>query len=474
MITADAFDPFALSAEDVLRAARGPVDASVLEEMALAYFPEFRRVRAQSDEWGMPIPRGLPGDCDMSAIPGGYDVHAVRQDFPILHERIHGRQLVWLDNGATTQKPRQVIDCISEFYRHENSNVHRGAHTLAARATDVYEDARSKVASFLHAAAPEEIVFTRGTTEAINLAAQAWGGQHVHAGDEILVSVLEHHANIVPWQILCEQTGAVLRAMPVDERGQILLGEYAALLSPRVKLVALTLVSNVLGTVPPAAEMAAMAHRVGAKVLLDAAQGAAHMPVDVRALGCDFLALSGHKLYGPTGIGALWGGADTLREMGVYQGGGNMIEDVTLERTRYREPPHRFEAGTGSIADAVGWGAAIDYVSALGMGNIAAHERDLLEYGTEALLHVPGLSIIGTAAEKAAVLTFTLEGYAPDEIGKALDDEGIAVRAGHHCAQPVLRRFGLEAAVRASLGLYNTREEIGRLAEVLHRLALSS
>lgn len=399
-----------------------------------------------------------------------FDARAVRRDFPILQETVHGRPLVWLDNAATTQKPRAVIDRLSAFYEHENSNIHRGAHALAARATDAYEAARTAVRRFLNAGSVEEIVFVRGATEAINLVAQSWGVKHVGRDDEIVVTQLEHHANIVPWQQLCAATGARLRVVPVDDRGQVLLDAYDLLLGPRTKLVAFTQVSNALGTVTPAKAMIDMAHRHGARVLLDGAQAVSHMAVDVQALGCDFYVFSGHKVFAPTGIGALYGRSELLEAMPPWQGGGNMIADVTFERTVYQPPPARFEAGTGNIADAVGLGAAIDYVQSIGMDVIARYEHELLDYATRGLLGVPGLRLIGTAADKAGVLSFVLDGHATEEVGRALDREGIAVRSGHHCAQPILRRFGLESTVRPSLAVYNTCDDIDALVAALHRL----
>jgi cysteine desulfurase / selenocysteine lyase len=378
---------------------------------------------------------------------------------------------VWLDNAATTQKPQAVIDRLAYFYAHENSNIHRAAHALAARATDAYEGARATTADFLGSPAADSIVFTRGTTEAINLVAQAWGRRHVAEGDEIVISHLEHHANIVPWQQLAEQTGAHLKIISVDDAGQLMLDDYQALLSERTRLVAVAHVSNVLGTVVPVAEMIKAAHQVGACVLVDGAQAVAHMPVDVTAIEADFYMFSGHKVFAPTGIGALYVRPAILEDMPPWQGGGNMIRDVRFERTAYREPPARFEAGTGNIADAVGLGAALDYVSQLGLPAIASYEHGLVEYATAAMSTVPGLRRVGTAPQKASVLTFVLDGYQPDDVASALDKQGVAVRAGHHCAQPILRRFGLEAAVRPSLAMYNTRAEVDTLVGALRRLA---
>jgi cysteine desulfurase/selenocysteine lyase len=405
-------------------------------------------------------------------LPGtrAFDANLFRRDFPILQETVNGRPLIWLDNGATTQKPQCVIDRLAHFYKHENSNIHRAAHTLAARSTDAYEAAREKVRGFINAPQVADIVFVRGATEAINLVAQAWGRRNVGEGDEIVVSHLEHHANIVPWQQLAAEKGARLRVAPVDDHGQIILEEYEKLLNPRTRIVSFTQVSNALGTVTPVAEMTALAHRHGAKVLVDGAQGVCHMPVDVQALDVDFYAFSGHKMFGPTGIGVLYGRGSELEVMPPWQGGGNMIADVTFEKTVFQGPPDRFEAGTGNIADAVGLGAAIDYLSRIGMANIAAHEHELLAYGTQALLTIPGLKLIGTAQEKAGILSFVLDGCRSEDVGRALDREGIAVRAGHHCAQPILRRFGLESTVRPSLALYNTHGDIDALVDALKRL----
>jgi len=400
-----------------------------------------------------------------------FDVLSVRRDFPILKELVNGRPLAWLDNAATTQKPQSVIDRLSYFYQHENSNIHRAAHELAARATDAYEGARDKIAKFLNASSSSEIVFVRGTTEAINLVAQSWGRKHIGKDDEILITHLEHHANIVPWQMLCAETGAKLRVAPVDDDGQVLLGEYERLLNGRTKLVSFTQVSNALGTVTPAKQMIEMAHRVGARVLLDGAQSVSHLRADVQILDCDFFVFSGHKVFAPTGIGALYGKPDVLADMPAWQGGGNMIEDVTFEKTRYHPAPAKFEAGTGNIADAVGLGAAIDYVQKLGIDNINRYEHELLVYAMKALGSIPGLRLIGTAPDKTSVLSFVLDGYQTTEVGEALNKEGIAVRTGHHCAQPILRRFGLEATVRPSLAFYNTHEEIDRLVSVVRQLA---
>ena len=400
-----------------------------------------------------------------------FDVNAIRRDFPILQERVNGRQIVWFDNAATTQKPQAVIDRLSYFYAHENSNIHRAAHELAARATDAYEGAREKVRAFLHAPDVNEVIFVRGTTEAINLVAKSWGAQHVGQGDEIIVSHLEHHANIVPWQQLAAAKGATLRVIPVDDSGQVLLDEYQKLLSDRTKIVAVTQVSNALGTVVPVKEIVALAHRAGAKALVDGAQSVSHMRVDVQDIDADFFVFSGHKVFGPTGIGVVWGKRAVLEDMPPWQGGGNMIADVTFEKTVYQPIPNKFEAGTGNIADAVGLGAAIDYVNRIGIENIGRYEHELLCYGMQQLATIPGVRLVGTAADKASVMSFVLAGYSTDEVGQALNAEGIAVRTGHHCAQPILRRFGLETTVRPSLAFYNTFDEVDRLVAVVRALA---
>jgi cysteine desulfurase/selenocysteine lyase len=399
-----------------------------------------------------------------------FDANLVRKDFPILGELVNGRPLIWFDNAATTQKPQVVIDRISFFYQHENSNIHRAAHELAARATDAYEEARETVRRFINAPSVDNVIFVRGTTEAINLVAKTWGKKHIGEGDEILISHLEHHANIVPWQQLCQETGAKLRVAPVDDSGQVLLSEYQKLLTSRVKLVSFTQVSNALGTVTPAAQMIQMAHAAGAKVLLDGAQSVSHMRTDVQALDADFFVFSGHKVFGPTGIGALYGKPELLADMPAWQGGGNMIQDVTFDKTVYHDAPSKFEAGTGNIADAVGLGAALEYVERIGIDNIARYEHELLEYATAAMCKVPGLRLVGTAKEKASVLSFTLNGYKSEEVGAALNQEGIAVRSGHHCAQPILRRFGLETTVRPSLAFYNTFAEVDVMVNALIRL----
>lgn len=412
-----------------------------------------------------------PAAAPASAPARGLDIAAIRRDFPILQERVNGRQLVWFDNAATTQKPRQVIDRVSYFYEHENSNIHRAAHELAARATDAYEGAREKVRTFLGAASTEEIIFVRGATEAINLVANTWGAQNVGEGDEIIVSNLEHHANIVPWQMLAARKGAKIKVIPVDDTGQVMLDEYRRLLSPRTRLVAVTQVSNALGTVVPVQEIVALAKAAGAATLVDGAQSVSHLRVNVQAIGADFFVFSGHKIFGPTGIGVVYGRKELLDQIPPWQGGGNMIADVTFEKTLYQPAPNKFEAGTGNIADAVGLGAALDYVQSLGLEVIARYEHDLLAYATHHLAPIKGVLLIGTAAHKASVLSFVLDGHSTEQVGRALNEEGIAVRSGHHCAQPILRRFGVEATVRPSLAFYNTCEEVDRFIAVVRRLA---
>ncbi|QSA98271.1 family 2A encapsulin nanocompartment cargo protein cysteine desulfurase [Methylococcus sp. EFPC2] len=452
----------------------GSPQTSAGEGASVAYYflGESRSVAGSPRETHIESSERRPADVDAGngSLHPGFDINLVRRDFPILQEKVHGKPLIWLDNAATTQKPQAVIDRLTYFYSHENSNIHRAAHELAARATDAYEAARDKAARFLHASSSDEIVFVRGTTEAINLIAKSWGGRNIAEGDEIIVSWLEHHANIVPWQQLCAEKGAKLRVAPVDDRGQILLEEYEKLFNARTKLVSFTQVSNALGTITPAKEMVEIAHRYGARVLVDGAQAVSHMPVDVQVLDCDWYVFSGHKVFGPTGIGVVYGKLDLLNATPPWQGGGNMIQDVTFERTIYQAAPARFEAGTGNIADAVGLGAALDYVERLGMENIARYEHGLLLYATAALSAIPGLRLIGTAAEKAGVLSFVLDGFRTEEVGEALNREGIAVRSGHHCAQPILRRFGLESTVRPSLAFYNTCEEIDALARAVSRI----
>ncbi|HYE76964.1 MAG TPA: cysteine desulfurase [bacterium] len=399
------------------------------------------------------------------------DVARLREDFPILHQTVRGgHPLVYLDNAATTQKPVAVMEAMDRYYREDNANVHRGVHLLSERATKAYEEARGKVAGLLNAASPKEIVFTRGTTEAINLVAQSYGRPRLTAGDEILISHLEHHSNIVPWQLLCQQTGAILKVAPINERGEVILVALEALVTGRTRLIAISHVSNALGTINPVEQVVALAHSRGIPVLIDGAQAAPHAPVDVQALGCDFYALSAHKMYGPTGIGALYGKTEVLRAMPPWQGGGDMIASVTFDQTTYNVPPFRFEAGTPNIAGAIGWGAAIDYLQGVGLEAIAAHEAALLEYGTRLLAELPGIRPIGTAEQKAAVLSFVVEGVHPHDVGSILDQEGIAVRAGHHCAQPVMAHFQVPATVRASVALYNTPDELDALAAGLRKV----
>jgi cysteine desulfurase/selenocysteine lyase len=404
-----------------------------------------------------------------TAANTGFDVERVRRDFPILQQKVRGRPLVFLDSAASTQKPRQVIDAMSEFYRRDYANIHRGVYELSQRATEAFETARDKVGAFLNAES-REIVFVRGATEAINLVARAYGARNVGAGDEILITAMEHHSNIVPWQMLCEERGAVLEVAPIDDRGELRMDEFEKRLSSRTRLVAVTHVSNALGTVNPVREIAALAHARGVPVLVDGAQAVSHMRVDVRDIDCDFYAISGHKLFGPSGIGVLYGKAELLEEMPPYQGGGEMILSVTFEKTTFKEIPYKFEAGTPDIAGAVGLGAAIDYVNGVGLDEIAAHERDLLAYGTALLEEIPGLRIIGTASEKASVLSFVLDGVHPHDVGTILDQEGIAVRTGHHCAQPVMDRFGIPATTRASLALYNARSDLDALVKGIRKV----
>ena len=410
------------------------------------------------------------GTRDPAAAGGdGFDVRRVREDFPILRETVHGKPLVYLDSAATSQKPRTVIAAVERFYTGYNANVHRGVHELSQRATAAYEAARETVRAFLNAAEAREIVFVRGTTEAVNLVAQSFARPRLRPGDEILISTMEHHSNIVPWQLLAGQTGAELRVAPIDDRGELLLEEYERLLGPRTRLVAITHVSNALGTVNPVREITAAAHRRGVPVLLDGAQAVPSFPVDVRALDCDFYAFSGHKVYGPTGIGVLYGKAAWLEAMPPYQGGGDMIKSVSFRETLYHDIPYKFEAGTPDVAGAIGLGAALEYVTGLGRERVAAYERELLDYATAALSAIPELRLIGTAREKIAVLSFVVEGIHPHDLGTLLDHEGIAVRTGHHCAQPVMERFGVPATARASLACYTTREEIDALAAGLRR-----
>lgn len=429
------------------------------------YFLEHAGIGPVVPHPGAPAPQS-----SLQRFSGTLDVGAIRRDFPIFEERVNGRPLIWLDNAATTQKPRAVIDRLKYFYERENSNIHRAAHELAARATDAYESARDKVRRFLNAGSPKEIVFVRGATEGINLVAQSWGRQNIGEGDEIVISWLEHHANIVPWQQLATEKRARVRVIPVDDTGQILPDEFGRLLSLKTKLVSFTQVSNALGTLTPAKRIIEAAHAAGAKVLLDGAQSVSHMAVNVQDLDPDWFVFSGHKVFGPTGIGVLYGKEALLNETKPWQGGGNMIQDVTFERTVYQAAPSRFEAGTGNIAGAAGLGAAIDYVHSVGLDRIAEYEHQLLLYATRLLREIPGLRLIGTADEKAGVISFVAEGHRTEDVGSALNREGIAVRSGHHCAQPILRRFGVESSVRLSLAFYNSYAEIDAAIAVLRRL----
>ena len=406
----------------------------------------------------------------MTTSVNSFDVARIREDFPILKETVNGKSLVYLDNAATSQKPQVVIDALVNYYMTENSNVHRGVHTLSQRATDSYEAARVKVQQFLNAADDKEIVFVRGTTEGINLVAQTYGRQNVGEGDEIIISAMEHHSNIVPWQILCQEKGAHLKVVPVNDDGELLLDEYEKLLSPRTKLVSIVHQSNALGTINPAEQIVELAHARGVPVLLDGAQAVAHVPIDVQRIGCDFYVFSGHKLYGPTGVGALYGRADLLDAMPPYQGGGEMIRSVTFEKTLYNVIPAKFEAGTQNIAGSVGLGVAIDYVNGLGMANIAAYEGELLAYGTQKLSEIEPVRLIGTARDKGSILSFVMENAHPHDVGTILDAEGIAVRTGHHCAQPLMDRYGVPATIRASLAFYNTKEEIDTLVKGIDRV----
>ncbi len=390
----------------------------------------------------------------------GLDVEKIRADFPILHQTVHGKPLVYLDNAATSQKPRAVIDAITRYYEGTNSNIHRGVHFLSEQATAEYEAARQTAQKFINAAHAHEIIFVRGTTEGINLVAQTYGRAQIHQGDEVLITAMEHHSNIVPWQILCDERGAKLRVAPINDQGELLLDEFARLLGPRTKLAAFTHVSNALGTINPVKRMIELAHGKNIPVLIDGAQAAPHIKVDVQALDCDFYTFSGHKVYGPTGIGVLYGKTALLDAMPPYQGGGDMISSVTFEKTTYNKLPYKFEAGTPDIAGVIGLGAALRYVNGLGIENIAAHEHELLAYATEKISAIPGVDLIGTAKERAGVISFVVEGVHPHDVGTILDQEGIAIRTGHHCSQPVMERFGIPATARASFAVYNTFEEI--------------
>lgn len=403
-------------------------------------------------------------------IASGLDVERLRADFPILRQQAHGHRLVYLDNAATSQKPRAVIDAIVRYYERDNANIHRGVHYLSQQATEEFEAARKAVQLFLHAARPSEIIFLRGATEAINLVAQTYGRVHVGARDEVLITAMEHHSNIVPWQMLCQEKGAKLQVAPINEAGELILAEFERLLTSRTKLVAIGHVSNALGTINPIAKIIKMAHAKNIPVLVDGAQAVPHIPVNVQELDCDFYVFSSHKLYGPTGVGILYGKQALLEAMPPYQGGGDMISSVTFEKTTYNKVPHKFEAGTPDMSGAVGLRAAIEYINHIGLENIAAHEHELLEYATQKVSAIPGVRIVGTAKEKAGVLSFVIEGVHPHDIGTILDQEGIAIRTGHHCAQPVMERFGIDATARASFALYNTKEEVDALVEGIKKV----
>lgn len=452
----------------------GSGGVSSSDEGLRRFIAEVRRPGSQQQagrfgNTGALAPNGLGNT--LSPHGAAFDVQGIRKDFPVLHQEVNGHPLAWLDNAATTQKPQTVIDAISHFYATDNSNIHRAAHSLAARATEAYESSRKTVATFLGANSEKDIVFVRGTTEGINFVANTYGRRYLKSGDEIILSTLEHHANIVPWQMIAKRRGATIRVVPVNDNGEIILDEYMRMLSTKTKLVALSHASNSLGTILPVAEMAHMAKRYGARVLIDGAQSVSHMNVNVNQLGCDFYVFSGHKLFAPTGIGAVYVKEELHDLLPPWQGGGNMIRNVTFEKTTYAEAPAKFEAGTPNIADAVGLKAAIEYVTAIGLPRIAAHEHELLHHATTELSRIPGLRIIGSAKEKVSVISFVLDGYETEAIGKRLDQHGIAVRSGHHCAQPSLRRFGLETTVRPSFSIYNTHEEVVRLVDVIRQMA---
>ncbi len=414
--------------------------------------------------------KDIPSKAEKTLSGPILNIEKIRKDFPILKEKVHGKPLVYLDNAATTQKPLAVLEALDGYYRKYNSNIHRGLHLLSEKATAAYEEARGKAQRFLNAREFKEIIFTRGATEGINLVAQTWGRQNVKAGDEVLVTNMEHHSNIVPWQMLCEEKGATLKVVPINDAGELIKDEFHRLLTPRTKIMAVTHVSNALGTVNPIDKIVRVAHEHGVKVLVDGAQAVPHTAVDVQALDCDFYVFSGHKIYGPTGIGVLYGKYALLDSMPPYQGGGDMISSVTFEKTTYKKPPYKFEAGTPHIAGVIGLGAALDYVTRTGLGAISAHEHDLLVYGTQKLKEIPGLQLVGTASQKAGVLSFTLGEIHPHDIGTILDRQGLAIRAGHHCAQPVMDRFQIPATARASLALYNTRSEIDALAKAVKKV----
>ncbi len=443
-----------------------------------------------NDLYSEEVSSGMIGDSEYYFLPGyqsspiqkqafvpgykpGLDVYSIRKDFPILQRRINGRPLVWLDNAATTQKPSCVMDALSRYYSEYNSNIHRGAHTLAKLATNAYESAREKVRGFIGASSADEVIFVRGTTEAVNLVAESFGGMTVKEGDEIILTMMEHHSNIVPWQKLQQEKGAVIKVVPINDRGEIMMDEYEKLLTPRTRIVSVTHVSNVLGTINPVQLMIEMAHKHGAYVVVDGAQSVPHIKVDVSALDVDFYAFSGHKVYGPTGIGVLYGKKALLEAMPPWQRGGGMIKDVSFNETIYNSVPYKFEAGTGNIADAIGLGSAIDYIQKIGIENVERHEKELTVYVMERLRQIPGVHIIGTAPDKTSVISFIIDRVPPDKAAQILNQDGIAVRSGHHCAQPVLRRYGLCSSVRASLGIYNTREETDCLVNSVLKIALS-
>lgn len=440
------------------------------ENPAGGYRPTVVSVSENSGKIASNAPKKETYTQNDNIVIGSKSLKEIRRDFPILSEKVNGHNLVWLDNGATTQRPQVVIDRLNYYYAHENSNVHRGAHELAARSTDAYEGARQTVADFIGAPSKDNIVFVRGTTEGINLVSQSYVKQYLNPGDEIILTLLEHHANIVPWQLIAEETGAVLKVVPVDKDGQLILSEYEKLFSRRTKFVAATHVSNTLGTITPVYELTQIAHRHGVRILIDGAQSIAHIPVNVSAMDADFFVFSGHKIFAPTGIGAVYGKSELLEAAKPYQGGGNMIKDVTFERTIYNPAPNKFEAGTGSIADAVGLGAALEYLNGIGMADISRYEHELTRYAMKELAKIPGLTLIGTAQDKAGVLSFVLENRDIVSVGEELNKFGIAVRAGHHCAQPILRHFGLEGTVRPSLALYNSPEDIDALVRALYTM----
>lgn len=424
----------------------------------------------KEDGFGIGIPESQKlRELDLGE-PDSLDSNTIKKDFPVLDQKVNGHDLVWLDNGATTQKPIQVIDKISDYYKHDNSNIHRGAHTLAARATDAYEEAREKVQYFINARSSEEIIFVRGTTEGINLVAQTYGRQYLTPGDNVIVSELDHHANIVPWQRIAQERGAELKAIPIDKNGDLILSELERLITPRTRFISVGHVNNTFGTINDVQRIIDIAHSHQVPVLIDGAQSIAHTAVDVQALDADFFVFSGHKIYGPNGIGVVYGKKELLDKMQPWQGGGNMIKDVTIERTEYNEPPARFEAGTPNVADAIGLGAALDYVSRVGIRNIEHHEHELTEYARQQLSLIPGLTLLGNPKNRVSVVSFVLDGIPVPETGKLLDQEGIAVRAGHHCAQPALRALGYEMSVRPTFAMYNTREDVDKLVIAVRKI----